>query len=473
MESFEHMGSWWLPEEPSEPISEIPQTAIPGKLSFDPATGGMLELMGNLDTADPYGDNVGNKFEIIQGFVSGSGKCVTLHGCFVTSISQRDTFSETKLIVKYIFTGYQYWFDSVEDIVFEKLSVGYTYLNDWMFQNNFNIDVTRTDYKRLRDYSVSYTSPEPIELPLDNTTIELWSASGQSSTITEVTLKNEYRLTITPQEPLRLIEYLKLINFHVPNFLTLATGHTNFPLNVSGIISEDRGGMSIFYKALGYADKARRISPWPMLFTFKDVKEDLLKYLSNWIIKAEKLKATYELYFREQYSKVVVLDSEFLNLAQALEAYHRNVYGGEYLTKEEYEPIKTAIICAIPKCVDKSHRDALEGLLKYGNQYSLRTRLKIVFSEVLSKQSDDLKKLVGNPTYFIHRLVETRNYFTHRDGEPNTAVLNDDELYQFTRKMRMLLQICFLREMEFPPNEITRLLNANQEYQHLTEDMSA
>lgn len=473
MESFELMGFWWLPKEPTAPISEIPETAIPGQLSFDPVTGGVLELLGNLDPEDPYRMKLWKKFEIIQGFVSGPEKCVTLQNCYVTSASRGSAISKTRLAVNCIFTGYSYWFDNVEDIVFEHLSVGYTYLNDWMSQNNFDIDMTRTDHKRSIDYRVSYTTPAPIEVPLDNAIIELWSASTQSSTITEVSLKDEYRISITPQSPLSFNEYLRFINFLLPNFLTLATGHTNFPLNVSGLVSEDRGGMKIYYSITGYTERTGRLTQWPMLFAYDDVKEYLPRYLANWIRNSEKLEPTYNLYFREHYSKLIVLDSELLSLAQALEAYHRNVFGGEYLTKDEYEAIKTAIIRAIPPCIDKSHRDALEGTLKYGYQYSLRTRLKSLFNEVLVEQSDVLKKLVGNPSDFIHRLVETRNYFAHRDGERNAAVLNDDELYEFTRKMRMLLQICFLKEMEFPRSEIVRLLNANQDFQHLTSDKSA
>lgn len=473
MESFEHMGYWWLPQEPNAPISKVPETAIPGKLSFDPVRRGVLELLGNLDTEDPYGMNPWKKFEIIQGFVSGSGKCVTLQGCYVTSISPASTISETKLIVNYIFTGYHYWFDCIEDIEFENLSVDYTYLNDWMFQKNIETDFSYNEQEGLKSYSAKYTEPESIEIPLDGEKITIWPKFGGNSSIAEVSIKNEYRISVTPKKPIQFEKYLELINFHLPNFLTLATGHTNFPLNVSGLVSEDRGGMNIFYKALGYTDNSRGISSWSMLFSFEDVKEDLPRYLSNWIRKSEKLEATYDLYFRTQYSKVLVLDSEFLNLAQALEAYQRNVYGGEYLAKKEYEPIRDQLIDAIPDCVDDSHRDALKGTFKYGYQYSLRTRLRKVFNEILSEQSDDLKKLVVNPTNFIHRLVETRNHFTHRDGEPNADVLNDDELYEFTRKMRMLLQICFLKEMEFPPDEITRLLNANREYQVLTKDKSA
>ncbi len=472
MESFEHMGYWWLPQEPNEPISKVPETAIPGKLSFDPSTGGVLELLGNLDTENPYAFDW-KIYEIIHGFAKGSNVCVTLQGCRVTSISHRPyIFTETKLIVDCIYRGHKYWFDSVEDIVFENLSVDYTYLNDWMFQKNIEIDYSYNDQEGLKSYSAIYVEPESIEIPLDSEKITIWPKFGGNSSIAEVSIKNEYRISVTPKKPIQFEKYLELINFHLPNFLTLATGQSNFPLNVSGLVSEDRGGMNIFYKTLAYTDNTREISQWPMLFSFDDVKEDLPKYLSNWIRKSEKLEATYDLYFRTQYRKLLVLDSEFLNLAQALEAYHRNVYGGEYLAKEEYEPIRAQLIDAIPDCVDDSHRDALESTLNYGNQYSLRTRLKQIIRKVLAEQKSDVEKLLDNPTDFIHRVVETRNYLSHRDGDPNQTVIEDDELYWYCRKMRMLLQICFLKEMGFPPDEITRLLNANQDYQVLTKDKS-
>ena len=473
MESFERMGYWWLPGEPGKPIDEIPQKAIPGKLSFDPVTGGMLSLLGNLDSDDPYGTKAGKQFDIIQGFASGSNGWITLLLCYVNSRTTGSAISETVLGVRYIFAGYSYWFDSVEDIVFESLSVEYTYLNDWLSQKNIDIDMSYGNQKGLKSYSAKYTEPDPIEIPLDNKKITIWAKFGWKTSMTEVSIRDEYRISITPEEPVRFFEYPKYINFHLPNFLTLATGHTNFPLNVSGLVSEDRGGMSIYFKIMGFTEKASRLTPWPMLFTYEDVKEVLPKYLSNWIRKSEKLEATYNLYFREHYSKLIVLDSELLSLAQALEAYHRNVFGGEYLTKDEYEPIRIALIKAIPNHVDSSQRDALEGSLKYGNQYSLRTRLKYICGEFLAELNEDLRRLLGDSTDFIHRLVETRNYFTHRDGDPNADVVSDDELYRFTRKMRMLLQICFLKEMGFPAAEITRLLNENQEYQHLTRQRSA
>ena len=158
-----------------------------------------------------------------------------------------------------------------------------------------------------------------------------------------------------------------------------------------------------------------------------------------------------------------------MDLAHALEAYHRRLFDGEYMTEEEYDPIETTLIDAIPQNISAEHRDSLKSRIKYGYQYSLRTRLKNLLSEVLAEQSEATKTIVGNQPNFIKRLVETRNYFTHLDGEANSAVLKTDELYEFTLNVRLLLQICFLKEMEFPANEISRILNNNWKYKRLTK----
>ena len=158
-----------------------------------------------------------------------------------------------------------------------------------------------------------------------------------------------------------------------------------------------------------------------------------------------------------------------MDLAHAIEAYHRTIHDGEYMSEEDYEPIKSALIDAIPRDVTADHREALKGGLKYGYQYSLRTRLRNLLDEILAEHSVNIKKFVGNQSRFIHRLVETRNHFTHHDGEPNRDVLREDELYEFTLKVRILLQICFLRDMGFRNSEIHRILNNNWAFKRMTK----
>ena len=49
--------------------------------------------------------------------------------------------------------------------------VSFTYLDDWMFSNNFTIDRTHQDFRRILTYDLHYVSPQPIEIPLANTKI--------------------------------------------------------------------------------------------------------------------------------------------------------------------------------------------------------------------------------------------------------------------------------------------------------------
>ena len=408
MESFEHRGVWWFPEDPEK--------KYPGTLSFDPINGGNLELV---KPPDIYGKCI----DIIHGLVQEDGQevLVTLSGMF--------GYGEAKMTVDYIYKGRH--FDKIEDIVFEELSVSYTHLNNWM-----------TDHD--------------IRLHYHNTKI---------SSITGVSLQNEARITIISQEKLHFKEYCPLFNFHLPNFLTLATGLINYPFNIKGIISDNPREVGIYYQNL-YVDKSRSTSYMEKLFSFKDVKNNLSTYLSNWINKSEELWAVYDEYFQFYHQRYIELKSQFLSFTRALEAYHRNRYDGVYLTPEEYEPIKQALIKAIPDYVENSHQDKLKGMIKYGYQFSLRKQLKMICNEILGEYKEIVEELLGDSNSFVDKVIATRNYLTHNPKERPKNVIPDEKLYYYIRKMQSLLRICFLVEMGFPPDEIKRLM---REYKFLIE----
>ena len=467
MESFEHMGDWWLPNDDTN------AKEISGKLSFNPESGGLLELMG--DFADPWSESAATHFEIIHGavLVEKRGKyLVTLRDCYVNFSDGVGARRKTNLQVNYIYWTSHFWFNNADDIQFEKIVVDYTYLNDWMPQNNFTSNLERHDKKHMFIKYVRYNSGEPLEIQLDNAKIEIESALRSEEGPTEVSLKQLSRFNITPREKLHFDEYLQIIDFHLPGFLTFATGHANYPLSVEGQLSGDLGviRIHIYYGIPGYKNKKRALGRRELLFSFRDVQDELPKYLSRWIGKSEKLRTVLELYFKSHYERYWDMRTQFLDLARALEAYHRNLYGGKYLSKEEYQPIKNTLIEAIPKSVGQSHEDALRGSLEYGYQYSFRTRLKRVIKEILSEHQDNVRSFVGQPSVFIHKVVQVRNRLTHPDESSDERKVTPDELRDLIPKVKMLLRICFLVEIEFPPAEITRLLNENQEYLQLTKD---
>ena len=68
-----------------------------------------------------------------------------------------------------------------------------------------------------------------------------------------------------------------------------------------------------------------------------------------------------------------------------------------------------ALTAAIPSEIDGSLRTAIAARLKFGNEYSLRRRLRTLFAE----DAEVLELLVPDPTRFISAIVDTRNEFTH------------------------------------------------------------
>ena len=219
MESFEHKGVWWLPEDPEKKYH--------GALSFDPINGGHLELVKPLGTSElPLGKSI----DIIHGLAQ--GVLVTLQGCYVT----RATSGEAKIAVDYIYKGRH--FDKIEDIVFEELSVSYTHLNNWMIDHSLNI-FKRAMGESIHNVNVSYNQFKPLSISLNNNLdIRFHYHNTRSSSITGVSLENKARITITPQKKLHFDEYYLFFNFHLPDFLTLATGQTNYPFGHKGYIRQ-------------------------------------------------------------------------------------------------------------------------------------------------------------------------------------------------------------------------------------------
>ncbi|OJY93635.1 MAG: hypothetical protein BGP24_07615 [Lysobacterales bacterium 69-70] len=99
-----------------------------------------------------------------------------------------------------------------------------------------------------------------------------------------------------------------------------------------------------------------------------------------------------------------------LLLAQALEAFHRNVVGGAYMSPNDYESVRQALTAAIPAQVEKDHRNALTSRIRFGNELSLRTRLKQL---VNSLADDSLTQLGIDGKTFVGEAVDARNDYTH------------------------------------------------------------
>lgn len=462
MESFEYSGVWWIPEEPTASISEIPETAIPGKLSFDPATGGVLELRIEGRFLHTGFDN--GVYPIILGVVNAAE--FSLLNCTIIDGYGRQTrdFSARQRVfaIEAIFEGHH--FKIVDDTAFEYISANYTYLDDWMDQNNF----------RLKDGGMCYVQPDLTTIQLEDISISFGAGISESISRTEVVMRESCGVIVSPNEELPFSEYRMLVDIQLPSFLTLATGMPNYPSNIGTELTKDDvpKEVNIYYRIPGYADKPRSISTQHMLFTFEDVKNNPSKYLPNWIKKSAELQSVYDLYHQTIYSRLIHFRTRFLLLAQALEAYHRNLYDEKYQPKlSKYD--KRCLKNAIPECIKGEHRNNLIASIDHGNDFSLKTRIVKICDSILRGYLVNgtfviVDVLIGDVDEFAEKVKATRNFLTHHPKKRSKKVLSDDEIVEYIPKMLLLLRICLLVELGFPPDQIKKRVMENPEFRMLT-----
>lgn len=472
IENFENKGIWWLSDNPSEKIS--------GSLKFIPSEGAVLDLMGtfkeiqdrdirNLNTFNP---------EIILG-ISLTGEKITLHKCFETKTQKSTSFegdniSATSTISSFyssnVFLGAH--FEKKEDIKFKTLSIQYTYLEKWV-----NISGFTKQFGEEGEVVIKYKPPHSIQAIIDSDLkIFIDFQSNYSSSVhKEPIIKQKTCLRIEPSEEKSLDELLKIM-YHIQNFISLGVTEPVFPLVIIGRTEANKRliGTNVDYPpvkiiyALNYITKeVDTLHRFQMLFTFDDISDRFEYFIKNWLGKIELLEPIYYLYFGTIYNPNLYLQHQFLNLTQAIESYHRRVYGGEYQEKNKYRiGLCKSFVEIIPIDFDKDYKDSLKQKLKYLNEYSLRKRLKDIckenLKEVLERSNLDLLKDFKDKNAinsFADSVTDTRNYLTHYDEELKNKTVNGNELYTLLKKLKILLEIFLLKELGFSFNKINILIS--------------
>jgi len=158
---------------------------------------------------------------------------------------------------------------------------------------------------------------------------------------------------------------------------------------------------------------------------------------------------------------------EFLSLMQALEGLHRALGSGHYMPREDYEPLYRRMAEAVPGEIQGDHRMSLKNRLRYGNEVSLRKRLKALCERLPARIASTVLGGVSAPP---HSWVETRNYFTHWDEAARGSTLDDHALVDACLRLRVLLVLLYLDFARVPDEVLfTALRGASPLAQHLLQ----
>lgn len=480
MESLDRVGDWWLPDECEK--------RIPGKLEFDSAACSRLTLYGQLYPTVSFG--LRNPKEI--GFLHGEvdGVAFTLQGCYAIASYRYPGINETLIDLVYIYEGHH--FNSIDDIVFESVTVSYPYLDDWIDGDNLEHKYAENLRKpgTVPGARHRVTSIDELAFFIGNVPFEPveFSTDGGREGLIEYRItrslpdrndspkewKHRSHVTIKPTEISPLFSdgvgfgFSEVVFVCLANFLTLATGRVNDPLSIRGTLpgSDAPSSVSIYCPGL----EPEPVGFRKMLFTFDDVKDNLSKHFSIWNDTYAKLREVYDLYFKWNHDlhrgQLSHPTTQFLDMARALEVYHRRLYDEPYICKPTYKQKKKAVIKAIRETFDGELSKKLVDDLGRGNEYTFAKRLESIFDRVLSEYAELLEEILGELHKFQRTVVDTRNDLTHILESPGKDAIDRDDIktfHEYVTKTRLLLRMCFLVELKLPSDRINQIMNRKLE----------
>jgi hypothetical protein len=174
---------------------------------------------------------------------------------------------------------------------------------------------------------------------------------------------------------------------------------------------------------------------------FGAVRNELGERLSRWFELWRELGPALELYFGASYGSSSHPTSEFLGLAQSLEAYDRRRPSQPDLPEQQFEELLVRLRSALPEDLPTAFRDKVLQHLRYLNEPALRQRLKRTLQLAEGTVVDTA---LGGTKHFVDEVVRNRNLLTHHNK--NASDDTGDILF-LNRGLFLLLTAVLLRDV--------------------------
>lgn len=189
--------------------------------------------------------------------------------------------------------------------------------------------------------------------------------------------------------------------------------------------------------------------------------------LRAWCSIYESFATPIQLAFSIFASEDLWMHVEFLSLMQALEGFHRAIGKGVYVSDEKFEPIRQALLDAIPDGIGRDHRQSIESRIRYANEISLSKRL----NELAARLAPHVRqRVLGRDGKVPRSWVDTRNYYTHWDESTRDNVLDGIDMHRASARLRLMLRSLYLDLIGIPADAVVKALNgACKESQYLIQ----
>jgi len=336
---------------------------------------------------------------------------------------------------------------------FLSMRFGVEGLSEWWNKSAFKLDVGN----KFEDFTLSVDIPPPVEFTFqDGTKFKLFlnaKIPGGRKFPTLEFLHQAY-IQITPSEP-KPFDYFIGLSHRITRFFAFAVGR---PVAIHSLMAEIDDStleplhkwLSVYFRSLNYPSQ-REGKPHrahDMLLSYASVGPRLQSMLSNWLRECDNLGPALHHYYLVQDNFHSYIDTKFISMAQALEAFHRRTSNITRLPKPEYKAKVAAILEGCPE----ADKEWLKQKLNFGNEITLAERLARMFSPYVAVFGGE--QAVAD---IIKGTKNTRNYHAHYDANGAKKAVKGAALVALTYRLQVLFTLCVVVRLGFTVDEALNL----------------
>lgn len=457
-EFLEFSGDWHLPFADGSACSKVQgnfkwadrkgQLQLFG--TFIPTKSGPLTAAGPTQHPVIHGETTSSKHVTMLDTLSVGTNITNAEAGF----KARDSYESRQCIIGAHVTA---------DTVYRKLTYRIPGLFIWLGAKGASISFTN-ELPHYFTYSFDANNRELLNFSEANLAVEL-GIKRELPMALGATLKIQSYgyLSIIPNFP-QTLEWMINEAAKVVAMLSTIAGAPMFPDAISAFLPDgSEVGMLI---ALNSRSNCEFTHPHEFFVSRDAIGLDLQKITTKWLAAYDKLMLPTQLALSVFSSNNLWLHVEFISLMQALEGLHRASLPGKYLSDGDYLEIVKVLNAAIPSSFDDNFRESLKSRIRYGNEYSLRKRLK----EMVDPLPTSIKLLILQGQIVPGQWVDTRNYYTHWDESARASALDGAAMHHACVRMKLLLRVLILFEIGVSEELlVSALQGTNTESQYLLQ----
>lgn len=437
--SFEILGKW-----------------TPDYLNFQEAITGTLVYGPNELTLEVYGDfEFWTRTERIYGFAqdgkliwiphvhshienhSQSGysiKNFSFQECFIFDMNLQELDLNEKEAFEDIFK------DATTDFKIHELSFKTNHLLSW-----FGESMQFSD--KNNELTIPYGTLNQQNYPYNDMDLKTEWTQVSQSTARQIQIASEAEIYLKRhQEKPEFFKRLFQESLNIKKLIELFCEDDNFFDAISFRRNENGLAFKGRYLVKQRASRSASLLPDSVL-TLHDLNNNFNQILENYYSKREKLDLVVDTYLNEFYLNETP-ETKILNSIRNLEIYHRNFMEGNLPehTNEALEVERLKINAFIDENVDPNYQVRMKSQVNYSPEKNLRKRLQELMQRMPDAVFEHLEIKGKNRrksrqiSSFAYHVVETRNYYTHRDSPDRYPgrIQTMDELLEVNHILRKI-----------------------------------